>query len=164
MHSSNEESQGNLSAAKSIEYTELLLQLMSERRNLLFDLKSLNQSQADSTQSGDINVTLGLLARKEALLDDLAIVRQKLQAYQNDEPEERTWESEVQRGRCKQLASEGDELLRLIVELEKTSLRELESKRDAVAAQLQNGKDSKLARYAYTAGEALNEGSLDLGG
>ncbi|MEZ6135919.1 MAG: hypothetical protein R3C53_13530 [Pirellulaceae bacterium] len=154
-------STGAVMDAVSTEDTEFLFQCMQHRRDILRSLRLLTDSHAAAAQADDINVTLGILARKESLLDELAQVLASLQRFHHDDPERRQWISPQRRQTCQALADEGDRLLNETVQLEQATLEEMQSQRDAVAAQLQNGTNSILAHNAYTAGEQL-ESSLDL--
>ncbi len=145
------------------EYTENLLQCMQDRLGALTALRQLADSQADAATGGDVNVTLGILARKQTLLDQLSVIQQRLQPFFDDDPEARVWTSPERREACRQHAYEGSRLLQEIMQLEKTALDEMAGRREAVAAQLQDGKDSILAHTAYTADSMLCESALDIG-
>ena len=146
----------------STEGTQLLLQCMRQRRDLLQALRVLSDSQTAAAQNSDVSVTLGILSRKEVLLEELALIREQLRPFHHDDPEQRHWSSPAARRECQQLADEGDRLLNETMRIEEITLAEVSGQRDAIAAQLQNGKDSILAHNAYTAGEQLDESSLDL--
>ncbi len=142
--------------------TNLLLQYMQQRRDILYALRLLTDSQTQAARSADVNVTLGILSRKESLISELTALLQLLQPFHADDPDQRQWSSAEARAQCRRLAEEGDRLLEETVRIEESTLAEVTSQRDALAAQLQNGKDSILAHNAYTAGVTLNESSLDL--
>ena len=142
--------------------TEHLLECMRQRRNLLLAIRKLTEAQQASTGGSDASVTLGILARKESLIDELLILHQQLQPFHVDVPEQRVWSSPQRRVECQQLSDEGKALLTEILLIEQATIEQLSVKRDAVAAQLQNGTDSILASSAYTAGDLLGESSLDL--
>ncbi len=144
------------------EGTELLLQCMRQRRDVLLALRSLTTAQRESSLASDPTVTLGILARKSNLLDDLTGIHQQLQPFHFDDPEQRHWSLPTQRQLCQQLADEGQQLLREIIDMEQATVDAIATHREAVAAQLQNGTDSVLASNAYTAGDRLHASSLDL--
>lgn len=146
----------------TIEYTELLLECMQTRLDLLRSIKHLGSPQADALGTTDINVTLGILARKQGLLDELAAVNERLQPYFNDEPDQRVWQSEQRREECRRIADDGNKLLHETINADQAALEEVNNRRQIVAAQLQEGKDSIIAHSAYTAGEALERSSLDI--
>ena len=142
--------------------TEFLLDTMRQRRDILLALRNLTDAQRDSAPASEAGVTLGILARKAGLLDELAAIHERLQPFHHDDPEQRIWLSPERRHACRQLADEGQQLLREIIAIEQTTVDVITAQRDAVAAQLQQGTDAILASNAYTAGNALNESTLDL--
>ncbi len=145
------------------QYTDFLLNCMQERCDLLEALKTLAESQAIAASHAEIDLTLGILGRKQALLEELADVQNKLKPYFNDDPEQRAWKSAEHRQRCRKLADQCQRLLQETMQLEHEALQEMTSRRDAVAAQLQDGKDSILAHTAYMADSFLGESALDIG-
>ncbi len=142
--------------------TELLLQCMRQRRDLLLALRALTNSQQEAMQTSEPSVTLGILSRKSNLLDELAQIHQRLIPFHHDDPEQRQWATPERRQLCQQLANEGQQLLREIIAVEQVTVDAISMQRDAIAAQLQNGTDSILASNAYTAGDMLNQSTLDL--
>ena len=144
------------------QYTDFLLQCMQVRCELLQGLKTLAESQAIAASHTEIDSTLGLLGRKQTLLEELAVVQQDMRPYFHDDPEQRVWKSAEHRQRCRQLSELGQRLLQETMHLEQEALQELTSRRDAVAAQLQNGRDSILAHSAYMADSLLGESTLDI--
>ena len=144
------------------QYTDLLLDCMQERCDLLEALKTLAESQANAAGHTEIDLTLGLLGRKQALLEELADVQLRLKPYFNDDPEQRVWKSAEHRQRCRRLADQCQRLLQETMQLEQDALQEMTLRRDAVAAQLQDGKDSILAHTAYMADSFLGQSALDI--
>lgn len=143
--------------------TETLLACLQERCELLEALKILAEAQAVAAGQTEIDATLGLLGRKQALLDELAVVQQKLQPYMADDPDQRRWSTPERRRQCQQLAQQGQRLLQATMQLEQQALEQMTSRRNAVAAQLQDGRDSILAHTAYMADSLLDSGTLDIG-
>lgn len=143
-------------------YTDFLLECMRQRCELLDALKTLAESQAMTAGQAEIDLTLGVLGRKQALFEELAEVHQKLKPYLTDDPESRLWRSAEQRQHCRQLAEHGQHLLQQTMHIEQQTLQEMTSRRDAVAAQLQDGQDSILAQSAYQADNLLGAGMLDI--
>jgi hypothetical protein len=135
---------------------------MQERLEVARALHKLAESQAAAARSSDINLTLGILARKQSLLEELAVVQARLTPYFEDVPEDRLWASPLRRQVCRQIAEEGSQLLHASMRIDQSAIDELSSRREAVAAQLQAGQDSILASSAYTAGELLCTSALDI--
>lgn len=146
----------------SVEYTENLLSCMQERLGILQALRTLADSQATAAHAGDIDVALGHLSRKQGLLEDLQALQHRLSPYFQDAPDERVWQSSQRRQQCRQVVEAGKRLLQETLQLEKNCIDELTSRREAVAAQLQDGQDSILARTAYTADNLLVQSTLDI--
>ena len=61
-----------------------------------------------------------------------------------------------------QLADEAQRILREIIDHEQSMLTTLTMQRDAVAAQLQQGRDSVLATHAYNSQALLESSTLDI--
>lgn len=147
----------------STDYTEFLLQCMQERGQIAADLKHLAEAQRDAASQGDVNVTLGFLSRKQVLLDNLATLQEKMQPYFHDDAEQRKWSSSDRRELCRQLSERGSQVLQETMHIENSTLADMSTRRDAIAAQLQDGKDSILARNAYGTESVLQESQLDIG-
>ncbi len=147
----------------SVQQTEFLLQCMRQRRDILQDIRLLTDSLSSAAHAADAEVSLGILARKDALLEEFSKVRQALRQYEQDDPERRIWTSPARRAECQQLADEGNRFLAETVHIDQATLQELHNHQQAIAAQLQNGTDSILARSAYTAGQQIGESILDVG-
>jgi|694.fasta_scaffold01378_8 hypothetical protein len=146
----------------STAYTQRLLSLIESRHRLVTDLLTLTASQGQVSFTEEMPAILGLLARKEGLVDELQQLQSELSVYAYDEPEDRVWDSVQQRTRCQQLADTTEQLLKKILELDSATLDSMHQHRDAIAAQLQHGQDSTLAESAYTAGSQLAESLLDI--
>lgn len=149
-------------AKNTISYTERLLELMTRRLQLLRSLDSVGCLQAESAGNPDVTALLKILSRKQLLLDELEAIRQALETYHHDDPNQRLWESTELRQQCRHIAEQGNELLRSLVTNDEATLREVSLRRDAVATQLQDGTDSVLARTAYTADNILDASELDI--
>lgn len=147
---------------QSTQYTERLLTLMEKRRSVLLALQALGRSQAEAATDSDMNATLGILARKQTLLEELVAVAAELEPYLLDAADERNWDSAEKRALCRQIADDGNRLLQETIQREQTTIDALSLRRDAIAAQLQDGKDSTLARNAYASNSVLQQGELDI--
>jgi hypothetical protein len=146
----------------STAYTTRLLALIESRHRLVSDLLTLATSQGQVSFTEELPTILGLLARKEGLVDELQQLQCDLSIYAYDEPEARVWESTQQRARCQQLADATEQLFKKILELDAATLVAMHQHRDAIAAQLQYGQDTTLTASAYTAGSQLAESLLDI--
>jgi hypothetical protein len=147
---------------QTTEYTEVLLQCLQTRLELIKSLRTLSDSQSQAALHADVGVTLGILSRKQSLLADLSALQERMQPYYADDPETRVWSSPERRAYGQRISDEGSQLLQQAMQLEQAALDSMSNQRDAVAAQLQNGKDSILARTAYTADHLLSQSALDV--
>lgn len=148
--------------ASTTVYTEFLLQCMLQRLELLRALVELAEAQQQAVSQNATDATLGILARKQSLIAELLDSQAALQPYMHDDPEQRCWRSPQRRQECRDAAEEGKQLLLQIARIDQSALESLTSRRDAIAAQLQEGKDSTLAKSAYTADRVFQESNLDI--
>lgn len=149
-------------ALDTIEYTEALLHYMQQRFDIASAVKQLSEATATASRDGDANVTLGFISRKQGLLENLESVQQQLALYLNDDPETRVWSSPQRRQQCRQLSEQGTRILQETAQIEESAIQEMTTKRDAIAAQLQDGRDSTIARTVYGTSDALSNGGLDV--
>ncbi len=150
-----------MEGSDGIASTERLLQTMQERVQLLIQLFQLGQAY-DAGQLSDGELLMGMLARKSSVIDRLSENQARLQEYAGDDPEARQWSSPARRAECQRLADDAQRILREIIDGEHQMLETLTMQRDAVAAQLQHGRDSSLAAHAYTTHAVLEQSSLDI--
>jgi hypothetical protein len=143
-------------------YTDNLHRLMAAKVEVLEQLCELAKQQTTITQSGDATILLSFLSRKQPLMDRLGEIQEDLSIYAADDPAQRQWRSPEVRRTCRADSQRCQQLLSEIVLLEKQSLDEMSMRRDALAAQLQDGQDGTQAAKAYHSVDALSEGSLDL--
>ncbi len=144
----------------SASYTERLVVLLETKLDLVESLHTLSCSQNSLVSSQDVSVTLGLIARRDVLVDQLVQVQSQLQTYQGEDPEERIWQSEDRRAYCRDIASKVEQLIKEILRLDEETLQTMCHQRDLVAAELQHGLDSNSAQRAYTSGDALQQPSV----
>lgn len=142
--------------------TDDLHALMNAKVEVLEQLCELAKQQTSITQSGDATILLNFLSRKQPLMDRLGEIQADLAYFADDDPEQRRWRAPELRQACRAAAERCQHVLAEIVLLEKQSLDEMSLRRDALAAQLQDGQDGTLAAQAYHSSDALNEGCLDL--
>ena len=141
--------------------TELLFQLMRERLELLQSLQQVGVS-CGANQLEDGGALLAVLGRKSSIIDRLNENQQLLQTFGGEDPDSRVWSSAERRVECQQLATVTERLLRDIIQSENSLLDNLTCRRDAIAEQLQQGRDSVLAANAYSASSTLDGGLLDI--
>ncbi len=139
-----------------------LSQLIERQLEILSALLVLAQQQSGCLGVDDVEVLLSMLARKQPLLAELLELQSQLRPYRDVAPEQRTWQSAAQRESCQQIAEACAHTHQEILRLETSTLSELEQHRNAIAAQLQDGRDATLASTAYSAESMLDECSFDL--
>ncbi len=148
---------------KGIEYTDVLFDCMQKRVDLARNLSQLNQTQTAAALENQTDALMGILARKQGLLDALGEIQEKLQPYLSDDPEARIWGSEDRREQCRVNAEESQRLLGDLMRAEKATLDEVTARREAIGALLRDGMDAISTRDAY-AQSAPSGSRLNIGG
>ena len=131
--------------------TERLAELIRGKHQVLVQLRELGRRQADLVASGDTASLLKLLAVKQQLIVALQGLERELAPRYEEDPERRVWQSPQQRAHCADKAAECNELLREIVNLEKSSAEKMTARRNEVAEQLQQVHAAAQVRSAYEA-------------
>ncbi len=142
--------------------TTRLLSLIERRYDLIRDLVVLTDTQALVSTSEDASTTLGILARKDTLIDQLRQINTHLEPYRGEDPNQRVWPSRQHRQRCQEIAEQSDQLLKEIIEMDEQTIQAMQRSRDAVSAQLRCVEDSLSAQRAYSAERQLSESVLDV--
>lgn len=146
----------------SSDYTDRLLALMTVKLELVASLHSLSASQQALLPNEDLSSFLGVIARRETLIDQLSRVQLELQTYQADDPEQRVWGSSDRRDHCRQLVDKIEALMNEVIRLDGEALEQMCQQRDIIAAELRYGLDSTLAHGAYTSSDRLQHSVLDI--
>ncbi len=139
-----------------------LSKLMEQQFEILSALRMLAQQQSECLGVDDVEVLLSMLARKQPLLAELLELQAKLKPHREQAVAERRWQSTEQHEACQKLAASCSQMHQEILRMEAATLAELEQHRNAIAAQLQDGRDATLASTAYSAESLLDESSFDL--
>jgi hypothetical protein len=142
--------------------TEELSSLLERQLEILSALLMLAQQQVDYLGADNVELLLSMLARKQPLINELLELQANLQPFREQDPEQREWVSEHKRAHCQQLVAQCTQMHQELLRLEAMMLSELELHRNAVAAQLQDGRDATLAHTAYSAEALLDESTFDL--
>lgn len=151
-------------ATTATQYTDVLFDCMQKRVDLARGLWQLNQSQTAAALDSETDALMGILARKQGLLDSLADVQSILQTYLDDDPETRVWSDPQRRQECRQNAQESQRLLAELLQLEQSTLDEVTARRDAVGALLRDGMDAISTRDAYLPASTQSGSRLNIGG
>jgi hypothetical protein len=145
--------------------TSELFDLVTRRFQLAQSLKSLSLTQLETVDQSDGAALLGIIARREGIVDQLSAIQQALLPFANDDPEQRTWTSPEQRALCQQQATETDQLLRDIMQMDNRTLQLMCERRDALASELSSAVDSVLTESAYNFdNQEASPSVLDVGG
>ncbi|MGB9689233.1 flagellar export chaperone FlgN [Thermogutta sp.] len=138
---------------------DLIADLWSEKHRILADIWDLTQHQYAYVEDNQIDGLLDILARKQTLLVRLQHLDDQLKYYENQKALDGDAHSaseiaEILRG-CR-------ELLEKIVRVEQECQIRLENRRDAIARELSQLHEMSRARVAYTGGNSITGGQLDL--
>jgi hypothetical protein len=142
--------------------TQRLAELINQRYQLVQEIHHLTTAHPDMASIEDVSLTLGVLSRKESMLDQLRQLHTQLASFQTQDPDRRSWICPEERQRCQQMANQTDNLLREIMELDQRNISSMQQRREAIAAQLMYGQDSSSAEQAYMAASQLEQGMLDI--
>ena len=142
--------------------TQRLSELIERQFELMHALLLLAQQQSECLGTDDVEVLLSILARKQPLLEELLALQLDLKPFREQDPEQRIWSSLSSREHCQEKLLKCSQMYQQIVQIESTALSTLELHRNAIAAQLQDGRDATLANTAYSTEALLEESTLDL--
>lgn len=146
----------------STDYTERLLALMECKLALVESLHMVSTSHRAISLGEDVSVTLGVIARRDAIVDQLLEVQLEMRTYQGDDPEQRVWVSPDRRQRCRSIAAKIDQVIKEVIQLDSQTLDAMCQQRDSIAAELRHGLDSNLTQQAYAANDTLQPSLLDI--
>ncbi len=144
------------------DYTDRLLTLMTVKLELVESLYALSASQNALLPGEDVSSLLGVIARRETLIDQLSHVQQELEPYQTDDPDQRIWRTSDRRDTCRQVVGKIEKLLKEVLRLDGQTLDTMCQRRDIIAAELRYGQDSNLTERAYATSESLQQSVLDI--
>jgi len=142
--------------------TDLLAELIQRKHACLTQLLAMGQKQLHTVLEGSMTDLLDLLAAKQRVLADLQRVQRALAPFAEQDPEQRQWRSLERRQQCAEQLRQCEVLLREIVAQERESERQLVSRRDKTAAQLQGVHAASEARGAYACRAQASTRHLDL--
>lgn len=131
--------------------TEKLADLISKRHRCLLQLRDLGQKQAQLIAQGDMGHLLRLLGAKNQLIVAVQTIEQELTPFHAQNPEDRAWPTEQARAQSAQQAAQCQQLLKEVMQLEEQNEKEMTTRRDHVASQLQAAQAASTARGAYQA-------------
>jgi hypothetical protein len=131
--------------------TKLLADLIRRKHDVLVQLAQIGERQKDIVEQGDTATLLKLLATKQTMITSLQQVEGGLAPFRADDPDARSWPTPSDRAECARLAAECNRLLQVVVETERHCAERMTSRRNEVAAQLQQVNSAGQVRDAYQA-------------
>ncbi|HBE69917.1 MAG TPA: hypothetical protein DDW52_17360 [Planctomycetaceae bacterium] len=149
---------------RSTEYTDFLYSCMQRRLELAESLLELQRRQPSSATEENSDALIGVLSRKQSLLNSLARLQQTLTPYLEDDPESRVWSEPGQRAQCQELSAASQQILEEVLQADSQLLDAATARREAIAAELRDSRSAITTKNAYQ-GEGGTAGSrLDIGG
>jgi flagellar biosynthesis/type III secretory pathway chaperone len=142
--------------------TDILAELISQKHEVLEQMRQLIRQQTNHIDSGDTTQLLTLLGAKQRLLNMLHEVEKQLSPFRSEDPDSRIWRSQQDRQRCQQTAARCQTLLDEIMLLEKQCESEMVLRRDETAERLQGVHSADKARQAYAQNHQPMSSSFDL--
>ena len=131
--------------------THNLADLMVKRRKCLTQLRDLGARQAQLIAAGEMSDLLRLVAAKQQVIVALQGLERQLAPFQEQDPEQRTWESAVARAACAADAEACRQLIGEVMAMEQDGERQMTVRRDEVAGQLRTATSGGRVREAYQA-------------
>lgn len=142
--------------------TDLLSELIRQKRDLLLSLRDMGKRQMEFVADGEMARLLDVLAAKQRVLGNLQCVERDLDPFRDQDPEARIWRSAETRSDCARLLDECQRLLKETVEQERQSEAALTVRRDEAAVRLHKAHAAGCARGAYTHLGQASISQLDL--
>lgn len=151
----------NLNTIRSTELsTDSLFALIESKLHLLTEMQAMTLTQTDLVALHDMTSLMTLLSRKQDLMGALGNVQSELVRFQDQDPEQRSWSSQVRRKTCQEMVARCDQLLQELIVMEDRSLGSMNLQRESVTAQLQQNVDACAIQNAYHSSD-LDESSFN---
>ena len=131
--------------------TEQLAALISQKHEVLVQLRAVGVRQTGLVASGEVAALLKLLAAKQHLITRLQELERELKPFYAGDPDKRVWRSPDDRARCAKQADDCNVLLEEIVQLEKLGADKMNERKNEVAQQLNQVHAASHVRNAYQA-------------
>jgi hypothetical protein len=131
--------------------TEQLAALISQKHEVLVQLRAVGVRQTGLVASGEVAALLKLLAAKQHLITRLQELERELKPFYAGDPDKRVWRSPDDRARCAKQANDCNVLLEEIVQLEKLGADKMNERKNEVAHQLNQVHAAAHVRNAYQA-------------
>ncbi len=129
--------------------TDRLALLAEQKLQLLEHLRELTLAQQTLVSEQRVEELLTFLSRKNETLEDLRTLQQEIAQFQDQQPEDRVWQSNDMRVRCRENFRRSEALLAELLAMEDSAITELSQRRDLVAQQLQQYTTADAIHDAY---------------
>ena len=129
--------------------TEQLAALITQKHEVLVQLRAVGVRQTGLVASGEVAALLKLLAAKQHLITRLQELERELKPFYAGDPDKRVWRSPDDRARCAKQANDCNALLEEIVQLEKLGADKMNERKNEVAQQLNQVHAAAHVRNAY---------------
>lgn len=139
--------------------TENLSKLISQKLQVLTQLRQVGLRQGQLVAAGDVAALLKLLGAKQQLLAGLQKLERAMAPYHDQDPELRVWASPDHRAACAAEATQCKTLLAEIVAMEREHEQAMVVRRDEVAEQLRHAQSAQAATSAYTSNSSAHNAS-----
>ncbi len=142
--------------------TDLLVELLNQKRDVLAQLRQLVEYQAPLVDGGDSRKLLGLLATKEKLLTRLKQVEAGLDPFRDEDPEQRVWRNAADRMAARDIHAECDRSLAEVMEIDQADMERLIARHDFNEQALGRIHTARAVNDAYAPPTPHHTGRLDL--
>jgi valyl-tRNA synthetase len=155
-------SNNHMSTTNPRQQTDILVDLIAKKRELLLELRALTQRQAEVVSSGDMRELMTVLSAKQTLLSQVQRIEQGLDHFRQQDPESRNWRSTQERQQCRSHAEQCQQLVTELVSMEKSCEASMIRQRDQVSQQLNMADNAANARAAYVDQQLPTSGGFDI--
>jgi hypothetical protein len=129
--------------------TDRLAQLIAAKLQVVELLLGLARRQLALADQGDIPALLKLLSAKQTVIAQLQRLERELDAYRDQDPDSRVWQTAADRRRCQEQAARCATLLTEAMSLDRQGEAAMVQRRDSAAAALQLAHSAADAHSAY---------------
>lgn len=142
--------------------TKELTQLVLKRLGILERLWAISKKQLDGIRDGGMEVLFDILARKQSMLHELETVERALDPYRATPPDQRLWDSEEEREKCRQLIANCETMLKRILQCDRTSEQEMIARKSEVEEQLKRLDSARVtSEYVRQTTRAPKDGDRE---
>ncbi len=146
-----------------LEETDLLVQLIDQKHEVLTQLHTLSQYQLRLAGHDDyLEDLMRVLAAKQTLIERLTRIDRQLDPFRQQNPDTRPWRSASERAQCSQAAKRCEVLLTELKQIEQESTAAVTVHRDEIARLLRDAQQSSDSVVAYNNLDTHTSSGFDL--